>query len=86
MKPIARPLRGTPAFQAVRQLIARETNYPQLTDDLRKRLIDYYSPSIEALEKISGQSLSRWYAPVGRTEPEMRRTEARKSEIYQGAA
>jgi hypothetical protein len=61
INPIARHLRGTTAFQAMRSLIARETRYPALTEDLRKRLNDYYSPSIEALEKMSGQSLSHWY-------------------------
>lgn len=68
MKPIVRPLRGTPPFEAARGLIARKTQYPQLTDELRKRLNEYYGPSIEALEQISGQSLSHWYGPVDRTE------------------
>ena len=68
MKPIVRPLRGTPAFEAVRGVIARKIQYPQLTDELRKRLNEYYGPSIEALEQISGQSLSHWYEPVDRTE------------------
>jgi hypothetical protein len=63
MKPIARPLRGTAAFEAVRAIIARKPQYPPLTDELRQRLNDYYRPSIEALEQMSGQSLSRWYAP-----------------------
>lgn len=68
MKPIARPLRGTAAFDAVRGLIARKTQYPQLTDEVRKRLNDYYAPSIEVLEQMSGQSLSHWYKPVDRIE------------------
>jgi hypothetical protein len=68
MKPIVGPLRGNPAFDAVRGLIARKTRYPPLTDELRKRLHDYYSPSIEAIERLSGQSLSRWYGPLDRTE------------------
>lgn len=68
MKPIVRPLRGTPPFEAVRGLIARKTQYPQLTDELRKRLNEYYGPSIEALEQMSGQSLSHWYGPVDSTE------------------
>jgi len=68
MKPIVRPLRSTPAFETVRGLIARKTQYPPLTDELRKRLNEYYGPSIEALEQISGQSLSDWYEPVDRTE------------------
>jgi hypothetical protein len=68
MKPIVRPLRGTRAFEAVRGMIAREVRYPELTDGLRKRLSDYYGPSIEALEQISGQSLGHWYGPLDRTE------------------
>jgi hypothetical protein len=68
MKPIARPLRGITAFEAIRGLIARKTQYPPLTEELRKRLSEYYRPSIEALEQISGQSLGGWYGPVDRTE------------------
>lgn len=66
MKPIARPLKGTAAFAAIRGLIARETRYPPLTDELRKRLGEYYRPSIEALEQLSGQSLEHWYKPADR--------------------
>ena len=68
MKPIVRPLRGTAPFEAARGLIARKTDYPQFTDELRKRLNEYYGPSIEALEQISGQSLSHWYGTVDRTD------------------
>ena len=64
IKPIARPLRGTSAFEAARDLFAREIQYPEFTQDLRQRLNDYYGPSIEALEKLSGQSLSHWYEPA----------------------
>lgn len=64
LKPVVRPLRGAHTFEAVRGLVARKTQYPQLTDDLRKRLNDYYAPSIEVLERMSGQSLNRWYAPM----------------------
>lgn len=62
MKPIVRPLRGTAPFEAARGLVARKTEYPQLTGDLRRRLADYYGPSIEALERMSGQSLDHWHA------------------------
>ncbi|MEM7666563.1 MAG: sulfotransferase [Pseudomonadota bacterium] len=64
MKPAVRPLRGTAAFEAVRGSIARKTNYPPLPDDMRKRLHEFFSPSIEALEQMSGQSLSHWYGPA----------------------
>lgn len=66
MKPIVRPMRGSPAFEAARGLIARKTEYPQLTDDLRQRLSEYYRPSIDRLEEISGRSLDQWY---GHAEP-----------------
>lgn len=63
MKPIVRPLRGTPPFETARGWLAREIYYPPLTDDLRNRLIDYYLPSITALEELSGQSVCHWYEP-----------------------
>ncbi len=68
MKPIVRPLRGTAPFEAARGLIARKTEYPQFTGELRKRLNEYYGPSIETLEQISGQSLSHWYAAADTTD------------------
>ncbi|MWV27571.1 sulfotransferase family protein [Aurantiacibacter rhizosphaerae] len=61
MKPLVQPLRGTAPFEAARGMIARKTEYPQYTDDLKKRVSEYYAPSIEALEKMSGQSLNHWY-------------------------
>ncbi|AKH42542.1 hypothetical protein FHS61_000312 [Altererythrobacter atlanticus] len=60
MKPIVRPLRGTSAFEAIRGSFVQEIRYPPLTDELRERLNDYYAPSIEALEEMSGQSLGHW--------------------------
>ena len=66
MKPIVRPLRGTPAFETVRETIAREIEYPPLTEELRERLNDYFAPSIEALEELSGQSLEHWQRPMAR--------------------
>ncbi|RJF85842.1 sulfotransferase [Sphingomonas cavernae] len=84
MKPIARPLRGTFAFEAIRKLIARKPQYPLLTDELRKRLNDYYAPSIEALEQMSGQSLSRWYESTGPMKQETTFTDVPKRINYQG--
>lgn len=66
LKPIVRPLRGTAGFEALRGMVTQEIQYPELTDDLRNRLNEYYYPSIEALEQISGQSLDHWYDPVKR--------------------
>lgn len=67
MKPIVRPLRGTGAFETVRNAIASEVEYPPLTDDLRERLNDYFAPSISALEEMSGQSLRHWNRPMVRS-------------------
>lgn len=64
LKPMVRTQRDTATFKAMRSVIARKICYPDLTPGLRERLNDYYAPSIAALEKISGQSLSHWYAPV----------------------
>lgn len=68
MKPIVRPLRGTPAFETIRESLAREIDYPALTDRLRERLNDYFAPSVRALEEMSGQSLDHWNRPLARTE------------------
>jgi hypothetical protein len=68
MKPIVRPLRGTSGFEAIRGSIARKVEYPELTDELRQRLNDYFAPSIEALELMSGQSLSHWFEPLEQAE------------------
>tara|TARA_B100001179_G_scaffold232066_1_gene223692 strand:- start:1578 stop:2435 length:858 start_codon:yes stop_codon:yes gene_type:complete len=61
MKPIVRPLRGSAPFEVVRGLVARPVAYPPLTQELRDRLGEYYHPSVEALERLSGQSLHHWY-------------------------
>ena len=50
--------------EAVRASIAREIRYPALSDELRERLNDYFAPSIEELEEISGQSLSHWHGSL----------------------
>lgn len=66
LKPLVRPLRGTSAFAAARGLVAREIRYPPLTPELRERLGEYYRPSIDALEQLSGQSLDHWHKPADR--------------------
>lgn len=59
-KPLVRPLRGNRVFEAVRGSVAKELVYPPLSHELRDRMNDYYRPSIESLETLSGQSLSHW--------------------------
>ncbi|MEE4201425.1 sulfotransferase family protein [Erythrobacter sp.] len=67
MKPMVRPLRGTPPFEAVRNSIAREIQYPSLGDKLRQKLNDHYAPSIEELQELSGESLDHWYDRMSET-------------------
>jgi Sulfotransferase family len=59
-KDLAAPLRGTRWFEAIRATVARPVAYPPLTDDLRRRLGDFYAPDIGALEKLTGRDLSGW--------------------------
>lgn len=60
LKDAARPLRGKPVFERVRQVLAREIPYPPLSDVLRQRMIDYYRRDIEQLESLIGRELPRW--------------------------
>ncbi|MEL7197065.1 MAG: sulfotransferase [Pseudomonadota bacterium] len=66
LKPIVRPFRGSSAFEAVRGSVASKVEYPPLNDELRERLNDYFAPSIDALEAMSGQSLRHWYKPAAK--------------------
>lgn len=68
MKPLVAPLRGSAAFEAVRGSVAKKVEYPEMTEDLRERLNDYFAPSIEALEEMSGQSLKHWYKSTAKAE------------------
>jgi hypothetical protein len=44
LKPLVRPLRGTKPFEAVRDLFTAKVRYPGLSDDLRRRMSDYFAP------------------------------------------
>ncbi|MGH6747077.1 sulfotransferase family protein [Novosphingobium sp. PhB57] len=60
LKDTVRPLRGTPVFENVRSLLAREMTYPPLAPGLREQLRDFYARDVETLEAICGLDLSRW--------------------------
>lgn len=60
LKSAARPLRGKPLFERMRQVLAREIPYPPLSDGLRRRMTDYYMRDIERLESLIGRELSGW--------------------------
>ena len=60
LKAVVKPLRGNPAFEAVRGVFAREVAYPPLDDEARRYLEDYYRADILALEKLIGRDLESW--------------------------
>ncbi len=63
-KSTVRPFRQTTIFKNMRSWLARETYYEPLNDDLRRRLIDYYSPQVERLGVIVRRDLSPWLHDV----------------------
>lgn len=65
-KAMVRPLRETAVFGATRALIARELRYPPLDRDLRQRLIDYYAPQVEQMQRLGGADFSIWLDPAPR--------------------
>lgn len=52
MKPWVAPLRGNPAFEALRGAFAAPPAYPELSDSLRARLRDYFAASEEGLVSL----------------------------------
>ena len=60
LKSVVAPFRKSPSFNYVRSFFARELNYAPLSNDIRNRLIDYYAPEVEKLEKIVGRDLTVW--------------------------
>ncbi len=60
LKNAVKPLRGNPAFEGVRGLLARPVAYPPLTADARARLADYYESDIGELGRLIGRDLSHW--------------------------
>jgi hypothetical protein len=64
LKSTVRPFRQSSVFRNMRSLVAREMRYAPLSDDLRNRLIDYYSPQVERLGEIVRRDLSPWLHDV----------------------
>ena len=60
IKNLVAPLRGNPAFEATRRIIARSVEYPRLTSDLRRRLSDYYADDVAQLGRLLDRDLSAW--------------------------
>jgi hypothetical protein len=60
LRPTIAPFRNTQIFGKLRNLVAREIEYPELYPDLRKRMVDYYAPEVDALRKLLGKALPGW--------------------------
>ena len=60
IKPMAAPLRRHPWFQSAHSALARRPEYPPLTNDLRRRLRDFYAADIERLGPMVGRDVSGW--------------------------
>lgn len=52
---LRRPLR-----KAVEKVVSRELDSPELSDDLRRRLQEFYAPDVERLRALTGQPFSSW--------------------------
>lgn len=61
-KPVVAPLRQNRLFKALRGVVARELEYPALSDDMRARLVDYYAAETELLGGLMKRDLSGWLA------------------------
>jgi hypothetical protein len=55
-------LRGTPLFEGVRGMMARDVRYPPLSDELRARLADFYADDVARLSAMIDRPLDHWLA------------------------
>ena len=60
LNPVVKPFRNTQIFGKLRSLVAREVKYPALHPDLRKCMVEYYAPEVDALRKLLGRELPGW--------------------------
>lgn len=66
LKPLVRPFRANPLFAAARNALVSEIAYPPLSPMLRRRLIDFYAPTVDQLGALVQRDLSGWLASAGR--------------------
>lgn len=52
LKPFVSPVRGSKPFETVRSLFAAQVTYPELGEDLRRRMSDYFAPMHETLSSM----------------------------------
>ena len=54
------PFRGNSYFENMRDVFAKQVDYPPLSKDLWARLNDFYADDIEKLRSLTGHDLSQW--------------------------
>ena len=59
------PWRDQAWFRTVRSALARTPRYPPLTDELRKRLRDYYAADVQELGQMLSRDMSPWLSLDG---------------------
>ncbi|TPW29047.1 sulfotransferase domain-containing protein [Pararhizobium mangrovi] len=61
VKPLVAPLRQTSAFRQLHRTLASEIRYSAMTDDIRRRLADYYAEDLDQLSALTGTDVpSSW--------------------------
>ncbi|WP_342642059.1 sulfotransferase family protein [Rhodoligotrophos ferricapiens] len=60
VKPVLAPVRNSPLVRTLRNAMASEMRYPELTCRLRDRLAEHYHRDVEALSHLVGRDLSGW--------------------------
>jgi hypothetical protein len=66
LKPLVRPLRKNPVFEAARSVLAGQISYPPFTPELRSRLADFYAADVARLGSLIGRDLSGWLSQANR--------------------
>lgn len=59
-KGLVKPLRSHSWFKALHGSLAKEMEYPPLTDELKARLCEFYADDVEKLSGLLGEDLSHW--------------------------
>jgi hypothetical protein len=67
LKPLVRPLRKNPVFEAARSVLAGQISYPPFTPELRSRLADFYAADVARLGSLIGRDLSGWLSQANRS-------------------
>ncbi|MEP3278450.1 MAG: sulfotransferase [Stappiaceae bacterium] len=60
LKPIVQPFRGNKYFKKLHSRVAAPIEYPEMTGDIRQRLIEHYASETARLSALTGRDLTDW--------------------------